>query len=152
MKYLGLLLTAVSLASHAQTARVIALSPEVAGEAKALYEQRDAINKRIDDLRRKVETLYLMEEKPGPDPFTSSGFVSDTCGFVLSANGSAHPCPVETAEQKKVRLDQEAKDKLKTHLERKRDWLDFEFSEDFKFIVPKVPINIVGRNYGGWVY
>lgn len=127
----------VSVAAHAQSAKVIALSPADAKEAKDLYAQRDAINKRIDDLHQKVTDKYLSDEKPGPGP-SLTGYITTTCAMILSINGVQPPCPPETADAKKAREDREAKEKLMHHLEVKDDWRNgFEFSDDFKFVVPK---------------
>lgn len=136
MKCIGVLLVLLALTFpiNAQSAKVIALSPEMAKEAKALYEQRDLINRRIEELRKNVENLYLMDEKPGPSPFVSS-FIISGCGITISSNGRS-ACPPETAAEKKAREERVAKEKLQHHLERKPDWYSFEFSEDFKFIVP----------------
>lgn len=87
MKYIGVLLIlfALTFPINAQSAKVIALSPEMAKEAKALYEQRDLINRRIEELRKNVENLYLMDEKPGPGN-TLFG-ITIGCGMTISSNG-----------------------------------------------------------------
>lgn len=148
---IGLILT---FPIHAQSAKVIALSPADAKEAKDLYAQRDAINKRIDDLQKKVTDKYLSDEKPGPGGFSGSGIISMRAGCFLSINnGQAEPsgCPPETETEKKLRLDREAaqkaEDAKKTHLERKSGWDQFEFSEDFQFVVPKTSVPLV-NSYG----
>lgn len=125
-----------SLPVHAQTAKVIALSPADAAEVKALYAQRDAINKAIEDLHKKVADKYLMEPKPGSGSWTTSITGS---GFLLCTTNGCGPSP-ETAEEKKKREADYKKwqesEKKATHLERKEGWSLFEFSEDFKFVVP----------------
>lgn len=138
MKCIGVLLVifALTFPTNAQSAKVIALSPEMAKEAKALYEQRDLINRRIEELRKNVENLYLMDEKPGSGSFTTFTGTSSSIIMVCGLN----VCPTETAEQKKKREGEykawQESEKHKTHLERKPDWYSFEFSEDFRFIVP----------------
>lgn len=141
---------------NAQTAKVIALSSADATEIKDLYAQRDAINQKLEEFKQKVADKYLSDEKPGPGPSISGMFIISTCGLTLSMN--AQPCPPETAAEKKVREDREAKEKLQHHLERKPDWFSFEFSEDFKYIVPtKVTFTIndpraVCGSWGGPAY
>lgn len=128
----ALLMGAISL--NAQTAKVIALSPEDAARTKDLYAQRDAINKKIEDNQQRIINKYLMEPKPGSGSLT-----------VLSGSGllfcSSSGCSPETAEEKSKReADYKAyleAEKKKTHLERKTGWPDIEYSDDFKFIVPK---------------
>jgi hypothetical protein len=64
MKILALLSVFLALPVMAQTAKVIELSPEDAKAAKAAYEQRDAANKTIADLEKKVKTK-LLQDKDG---------------------------------------------------------------------------------------
>jgi hypothetical protein len=133
MKWIGTLfvvLFALSLPAYAQTAKVIALSPADAAEAKDLYAQRDAINKKIADLQTKVTTKYLMEEKPGP----GNSFIAYST-WCTNPSGQMIAC-VPTPAEKRARAEQEEKEKKMHHLELKEGWFSFEFSDDFKFIVP----------------
>jgi hypothetical protein len=123
----------LALPLHAQTAKVIQLSPADAAEAKALHAQRDAINKKIDDLQKKITDKYLSVEKPGSGNFLSYSGPVRLC--MINAG-----CPPETPEEKKRTEEADKKwresENLKHHLERIPGWDDFQFSEDFKFIVP----------------
>lgn len=135
---IGIALLVLTFPLAAQTAKVIALSPADAAEAKDLYAQRDAILKKIDDLHQKIADKYLSDVKPGPGGLFSGGYIVSGCALTLQANGNVQPCPPPTAAEKKAEEDRKAKEKLQHHLERKYGWSSFEFSEDFKFVVPVV--------------
>ncbi len=125
---------------HAQTAKVMALSSADAKEAADLYAQRDLVNKRIDELQKKIEHSYLMEEKPGPGhSFLTLGSTDNTLS--LCSFNSSCPAPTEAEKKSAAKAAEEraAKEKLMHHLERKEGWSSFEFSSDFKFIVPTAP-------------
>lgn len=114
---LSVLFLAASL--HAQTAKVIPLSPEDAALAKSLADQKAAIVQKMDELQKKITDKYLMEEKPGAATF---GYVI-TCG--ISSNGLCTPTQTPPAK------------KGEHHSELKSGWWNFEYSEDFKYIVPR---------------
>jgi hypothetical protein len=101
----------LTVTSFAQTAKVIQLSPEDAAEAKSLYEQKAAIEQKIEAMEEKVATDYL-EDKTKPAAYRYCvKFVGDTC------------------------VQGGPKD---VHYPRRDGWESgFEFSVDFKFIVPK---------------
>ncbi len=107
-----LLLAGFSLSALGQTAKVIQLSPEDAAQAKSLYAQQAAIQKKIDALNDKITTQYTSEAVP-----------EGNC--IATAYGSwvfSGPCSGMGAPTSSV----------------KPGWENgFEFSEDFKFIVPK---------------
>lgn len=63
MKKLALLAVFLALPIFGQTAKVIALSPADAAEAKILYAQREALDKKIEALREKITRSYLVEDK-----------------------------------------------------------------------------------------
>jgi hypothetical protein len=93
-----------------QTAKVIALSPEDAAQAKALFTQKAEIEKKIKHLEDAVHDKYLITPHHGP-----SGLYGTY----------------------------------------KEGWsAGFDYSEDFKFIVPKVYVpsstNCCGSSYGIW--
>lgn len=134
------LLFALATLGHAQSAKVIQLSPNDAELARQLYAERDLINKRIDELQKMVEERYLSDIKPGPSStFIAGSGITVGCGMILSLNGQPS-CPPESAADKKSREEREAAQKAEdaklTHLERKPGWKQFEFSEDFKYVVP----------------
>jgi hypothetical protein len=128
----------VASSCPAQTAKVIQLPPEIAKKAEALYKERAMVNEQIEALHKAIEETYLSDVKPGPGN-TFIAFdttITTTCGMTLDP--SAKPCPPETAAERKAREAREAAWNKQHHLERRPGWADFEFSEDFKFIVPKV--------------
>lgn len=134
MKFTGsLLLLALSLPLSAQTAKVIALSPADSAEAKALYVQRDTINKKIEELQKKITDKYLSVEKPGPGMF-GSGATNNGCVALFDGSGIPHPPCTKPTAAEKAAADKEYNSQH--HLERIPGWDDFQFSEDFKFIVP----------------
>lgn len=117
MKYL--LLSAVFLAAtlHAQTAKVIQLSPEDAAQAKSLHEQKEALDKKIADLQQKIHDNYLSVEVQYPTTACIAFNRAETC----------IPRKPTPAEEKAAR-----------GLGPKKGWESgkFEYSDDFKFIVP----------------
>jgi hypothetical protein len=127
---LTLLTLTLAIQSLAQTAKVIQLSPQDAAEAKQVYEAQVAANKRVEEFRAKIDAKYLTKQEPGSDPPT---FLA---GRICSIGGNC--APPETPAEKKARIAADELDKRThahpVHLE---GWSMFEFSDDFKFIVPK---------------
>ena len=71
MKFVGIALLLCSITALGQTAKVIALSPEDAKEAKSLYAQQAEIEKRIDMFRLQISDTYLRNyEKKNPYVFS----------------------------------------------------------------------------------
>jgi hypothetical protein len=114
---------ALSLTIHAQTAKVIALSPEDAAQAKSLYEQKAALEKKIADFQAKIDDKYTMVYHDYP---------TSAC-IQLCPNGV---CP-KTPCTDFPKVSEE--DKKRAHVrEHEFGWVGgFEFSDDYKFIVPK---------------
>lgn len=97
-----------------QTAKVVVLSSEESAEANAIAQARKDLDKRSDALRDKIEAKYLYLQMPA----TAS---------VCVGNGCIPPPPPAPTEEQKLAA---------------RSWLigweyGFEFSEDYKAIVPK---------------
>lgn len=138
MRMLTMLLLTASLS--AQTAKVIELSSADAAKAKSLHEAVLAAQKAEQDFRKVVEDNYLMESKPGSGTYSTFGWVGSGGITLCSANGSLAPCSEPTAEEKAEQAKAHAAwveaEKRAHHLERRAGWFDFEYSEDFKFIVP----------------
>ena len=94
----------------AQTAQVIELSPAEGKQAMDLYAQKTAIEKKIEDFRQTIQNKYVSEKVP------SDGFV--VCAGVT--NGYLTCPPPDTT------------------IIPKNGWeYGFQFSDDFRFIVPK---------------
>lgn len=116
-------LLAMGFVVSAQTAKVIALSPEDAAQVKSLYEQKAAIEKQLADLQKKIADKYTMVYHDYP---TSACL--QICPNGVCPNTPCTDFPKVTEEEKKA-----------AHVrERAFGWEGgFEFSEDYKFIVPK---------------
>lgn len=122
-----------SLRLAAQTAKVVQLSPVDVAEVKRLYAEKTEIEKKLADFQIKIEHQYISDEVTYPTTACISGFL------VLNPNGTvksniSSPCnpPKPTPEQEKNSHDWKRKD----------GWQNgFEYSEDFKFIVPKMTPN-----------
>lgn len=114
----------------AQTAKVIELSAADAATAKQLHDERIALEDRESKFNQSIIDHYIMEKKPGSGTYTFSSI--SICSF--NSN-----CPPETPAEKKKRLEFDAADKrTHTHLELRPGWSGmFEYSDDWKFIVPK---------------
>lgn len=107
----ALVLTVAVEQAFSQTAKVIALSPEDAKQAESLYQQKKDIEDKIAKLEDLVKNKYLIEGVP----------LYMGCVFIEIAN----PYPNQT----------------NLHYCRLAGWEGgFQFSEDFKFIVPKPPV------------
>jgi hypothetical protein len=119
MKHLFLIcMLLVPVATAAQDAKVLALDEQDAKDAAALYQQLHDVQAKIGQLHDRITTKYLTVEKSGP------GFVSSVCFKSVSGVAEYAPC----SEDPKT---------PKTHKEVRDGWLDFVYSADFKFIVPK---------------
>lgn len=125
---LATLVAAVLTASlHAQSAKVIALSPADAAQAKQLREQLDVATKRLGDFTESIRAKYLTAAKEDEGH-------TQTHGFSFSFGGK------ETTHGYWV----------------KPGWGDggFEFSDDFKYIVPQKTLQITGGSSlgcGNWI-
>ena len=123
MKVLALLSVFLALPVAAQVAKVIELSPEDAATAKSLFDQSYELAKRETAFREKIHDKYLTVEK-------ESGTLTSDCtkltnqGFIEFAPCNP-PLPKPKATKVKVSAD---------------GWsYGYEYSEDFRFIVPKQP-------------
>lgn len=115
---------ALSIATtvSAQTAKVVALSPEDAAQAKALYDAQQKANKQLDDFRQAITNKYAMEDRE------EGHLTGVVCGeWTKDGLLQATPCKEPKTPPKKV---------MRRVL--KEGWFyGFAFSEDFKFIVPE---------------
>jgi hypothetical protein len=99
----------LSVCAHAQTALVIQLKPEDAVKAKQLYDEQTKVDQEIKDLQKRIEDNYLSYSMP----------ISNCTTVLLSSPTVDTPCS--------------PKDLLTV----KKEWTTWEFSSDFKFVVPK---------------
>lgn len=106
-----LLLLALSLPSAAQTAKVIQLTPDDAIQAKTLYDAQIALDKQKADFHTAIVKKYLVVKR-GDKDWGDQGVV-----FSLDSAGIT----------------------VKTSYRAGWGYGNFEYSEDFKFIVP-VPV------------
>lgn len=99
--------------AYAQSAKVVQLTDADATQAKSLHDQRDQLDKKIKDFDSSVKHEYLVVSvQPSPSVFSGSW-----SGSIASEDGKS----VEYV---------------------KPGWgpyADFEYSDDFKFIVPAKP-------------
>jgi hypothetical protein len=132
----------------AQTARVIALTPADTTEVSDKYEALQRAQKDWDDLQLKIKEKYTIVSSDDKERGSSySGWLIINSGAALSSGsfligGGDNHC--ETAEEKLARKKLEAKQEqdYKEYIKNMRylrlGWEDgFEFTKDFKFIVPK---------------
>lgn len=157
------LLLALLLSSPimAQTAKVIALSPEDAKHAQELDARQKALTAETEAFHHSVVEKYLTtkNEKDGGNQYggylnliTSSGITSG-CIAILNGSGQvSSSCPEPTAEEKA----KAAKDRAEA--DAKRVWVlrgwgsgEYEYSTDWRYIVPLVP-KTSGTVCGSWPY
>ncbi len=152
----------LSVAGWSQTAKVVAIDATDAQRMSSLVEQKTQIDKKIADLRKEIGKRYLLVEKNSGDCIL--GYKGDdgnswgSVSFVTSGTiGYGYYTSCETEEEKRTRSAREKKETaqhdawLKEHPALYSRWggcsLDFEFSEDYRFIVP-VPVTSTGSIYG----
>jgi hypothetical protein len=105
----------------AQTALVVQLSAADAAKAKQLYDSQLAAEKAYQDFQTDVGNRYVSHEVTAP---------ATACAAICTQDG-CHYCtpPTPTLEQEKASHS----------FQLNRDWWQgFIFSEDFKFIVPRI--------------
>lgn len=125
----AILVFMVATISYPQTAKVIALSPEDAAQAKSLYEQKAAIEKKIVDFQAKIDDKYTMVVHNYPTSACITGM------SVTHKDGTEENLYVPPCVPLKVTPEQEKASHVREH---EFGWqYGFEFSEDYKFIVPK---------------
>ena len=103
----------------AQTALVVQLSAADAAKAKQLYDSQLAAEKAYQDFQTDVGNRYVSHE-----------VTATACAAICTQDG-CHSCtpPTPTLEQEKASHS----------FQLNRDWWQgFIFSEDFKFIVPRI--------------
>lgn len=102
----------LAMACSAQTAKVIALTPDEAREAKAISDQQKEIDNRLAVLRQRITANHLYAD----------GKEYSSCSIV---SNSEH------------------------HIKGEWGCGDFEFSDDYRFIVPS---RIAGTSATRWAY
>lgn len=156
-----LLTLVIALSAHSQTAKVIALSPEDAKHAQELDARQKALTAETEAFHHSVVEKYLTTKngKDGGELFDNVGILAGitstwaTCGLVLNSSGQASSaCPEPTAEEKAKAAKERAE------ADAKRVWVlrgwgdgDYEYSEDWRYIVPLVP-QASGLTCGYWPY
>lgn len=124
-----LLVCLLALPLSAQTAKVIQLSDDDAKQAKYYHDAVAAAQLAEDIFRDKVKVQYTQEDQLWPTAACVSSFSVNGHPIGQPADYNCPPAKPLTPEEKKAA----------THREYKTGWLyGFDYSEDFKFIVPKV--------------
>jgi hypothetical protein len=108
-----------AVCARSQTAEVIALDFHDAEEARALYAKQAAVEKQIADFKKMVDEKYLWEQAP---------YKANACICPLEGECNC-PAPVLSKREK----EEASKPPYRVHL---INWGVWEFSTDFKFIVP----------------
>ena len=119
MKRLAIILALACVPVLAQTALVVQLSAADAAKAKQLYDSQLAAEKAYQDFQTDVGNRYVSHE-----------VTATACAAICTQDG-CHSCtpPTPTLEQEKASHS----------FQLNRDWWQgFIFSEDFKFIVPRI--------------
>lgn len=144
MKYVIVLMMAMAAGSlHAQTADVIQLSASDAKEAAELDAQQKVLEAKVEAFQKHIRDSYLTEtleqrQKEGGGSYSIADSVPvNDSGITFGCINviGQPPCP-------------ETKPVPDTHRYYKMNWDmgRFEFSRDFRFIVPKAAPP--GSNYG----
>jgi hypothetical protein len=108
----------------AQTAKVVQLSPQDAIKAKQLYDAQVAAEKAYTDFRIDIGNRYVSHEVTSP---ATACAVIVTPGQSIDFSASCTP-PKPTPDQEAASHSFQFNQGW---------WEGFDFSEDFKFIVPK---------------
>ena len=114
---IALSLAVCSLSATAQTAQVIALTPDEAKEVRALYTEQDEVANKLKALQSQIKLNHVAVDPKDPDAGNVGASINE---FVECDNLLDHaPC---------------AKGKIYAY---RKGWENgFEFSTDFKYIVP----------------
>ena len=121
-----LLMTAVS--AVAQTAKVVPLSTADAKKADALFKALAAAEAKIYAFRLEIEDRYVSDAKTGSVPVDKWAKIDLGPGRRGPDGGVTHEDPTTQRPRKIVT---------------KPGWeWGFEFSDDYKFLVPRVPATI----------
>lgn len=111
---------------------MIQLSAGDAAQAKSLDDEEKALLKRKQDFRQHIADTYLMESKPGSENIAYWG----GGGIEVITGRSINETPAEKVKRLAEEKAWREKQAKMTHLERKNGWIDFEYSDDWKYIVP----------------
>jgi hypothetical protein len=140
----GALIAVFGLAALAQQARVMSLSSDDASDVKKAWEQLQDAQRHWDFVQKKVRYHYLTVPYGSPEATSSVvtddfyengmgiGFTVATCFYTIGGDSR------ESEACKKERAEREELAKKLRYL--RQGWSDgFEFTDDFKYIVPKAP-------------
>jgi hypothetical protein len=143
MRILPALLVLFCLPLAAQTAKVIPLSSADSAERKTLEDQRTAIEQKIKDFDARVQKQYttvLEGDKDSSGSFADYSGIGVTgivhgCGMILSTDPAAEKA--YNVCQRELEAER-AKNPPPPQLMYRRGWTNgFEYTEDFKYIVPR---------------
>jgi hypothetical protein len=140
------LIAILGLAALAQQARVISLSPEDASDVKQAWKQLQDAQRHWDFVQKKVRYHYLTV--PYGSPEATSSIITDDfyengtgIGYAIATSCFYNIGGTDNRESescKKERAEREEQAKKARYL--RSGWGDgFEFTDDFKYIVPKAP-------------
>ena len=138
----------VSRSVLAQSAKVIPLSTEDAAEAKSLSDQQAALEKKKEDFRKSIERKYLTTMSDQKDASSCLAEVTDGTSVVtlvgpLNGNVSGLGIPTD-----KPPVERKPYPVYKSGWDCGR----FEYSEDFRYIVPAPEPPLQRQPWcGGWV-
>jgi hypothetical protein len=112
----------LAMCAGAQTAKVVQLKPEDAARAKALYAEKTRIEQEIADFRQHIN-----------DDYPEVGVTVPCSASVCMGAGCVPPPPP----------------KVSCHRALDGDWANgFDFSSDFRFVVPSRPAKPSTPAYG----
>lgn len=147
IKYLAFLLFTVTAFAQ-QPILVKALSPEDASVAQSFHQRQIELDIEQKTFEKEIIKKYLTthDEKMGQYPFDSLWITKATPICIhTTSNGfvEADNCPNETAKEKAQEAERKAK-----QLWVFSGWAngDFEYSDDYKFIVPKRYVHTPSTN------
>jgi hypothetical protein len=135
----------LALPLAAQTAKVIQLSPADATARKALEEQRAAIEQKIKELDAQIQHRYttvLQGDKDASGSYADIGLLNTTgITYACFATISNDPAVLKAYQDCERSLEAErAKNPPPPQRMYRIGWASgFEYTEDFKFIVPVLP-------------
>ena len=131
MKYMmSLLFVLVLPLMRGQTAKVIQLSPEDARQAKALDDAQNELTAKIAAFRETIKQKYLVttERKEAGDCYAGVFMTNATSGFLVLGDGTINWSSKPEKPQ--------APPKPEPYYRRGWRCGEYQYSDDFKFIVP----------------
>lgn len=153
MKYVVAVLILI-VSCVAQSALVVPLKPEDVANISSLHQEMVDAEKRWADVQNEIKLRYIVVDKDDPEAGDATWYPPDnvSTGFSFGLTLGQDECDPRYKERREqLRAEQDKqRDEREAHAKRFRkgwgvsncigcDAISFEYTTDFRFIVPKPP-------------